>query len=932
MLGEDFSFKPQQQMVEAFADCPEAIENTVAIAKRCNVTIPLGKIILPKIDTPDNKDPYVYLQELCDKGLSEKYPTPVSKEVAERLSYELSVIKKMGFSTYFLVVYDFVKWAKEQGIVVGPARGSAASSLISYLLGITQVDPIEYNLLFERFLNPERISMPDFDIDFTDVRRDEVIRYVEEKYGKDRVSQVITFGTMAARAAVRDVGRVLGMSYSFCDQIAKLIPMFSTLDEALKTPELKDIYANNEEAKILIDYAKKLEGVARHTSTHACAVLIVPEPLTCYTPVQYASSDDQALVSQYSLHPVEDLGLLKIDFLGLKNLTNIETAIEIIEKIHGKKITTSDIPLNDKKTFTLFQKGQTTGVFQLESSGMKRYLKQLKPTDIKDIIAMISLYRPGPMELIPDYIAGKHGTKKIRYLVPELEPILSETYGIAVYQEQVMQIARKLANFTYAEADVLRKAVGKKIKKLLDEQKTKMIDRMVENKIDKRTAGMVWQFIEPFARYGFNRAHATGYAMIAYQTAYFKAHYPVEFMASLMTADHGDTDRIAFLVEEASSMGIEVLPPDVNESFSTFTVVAESLKTKTPRIRFGLLGIKNVGSNVIKEIIRERKEQGPFKNLEDFLERVHTKDMNKKSLESLIKSGAMDCFEERNKMLFNMETLLTFVRSVTSSDAKQSTLFESANVMLPHQLVLQETEEASQKEKLSWEKELLGLYVTDHPFKVYRSEFENQLVTIGSLLGSRARHKIAVGGVVIAMKRVITKSGDSMCFAKIEDETGSIEVIVFPKVFEKTRELLVEGNLIVVIGKLSDKDGETKVLADEVALLTDETRGDIQKRLARAGLSGGTLRQQPVAMPKHKVAFILSNERLQSVRDRLKEVFSEHPGSFPVYLKITDEKRTHIVQECIVTSYTIDFNDTIRRQLEAIIMPYGKVRLEDYGI
>lgn len=932
MLGENYSLRPQQEMVELFKDTPEAISNTVAIAERCNVTIPLGEIILPEIETPDNKDPHEYLEELCRAGLLAKYDEPYSKELLERFDYELGVIKRMGFSTYFLVVHDFVTWAKEQRIVVGPARGSAASSLISYLLGITQVDPLEYNLLFERFLNPERISMPDFDIDFTDVRRDEVIHYVEQKYGKDHVSQVITFGTMAARAAIRDVGRVMGMSYSFCDQIAKLIPMFATLDEALKIPELKEIYANNEEARVLIDYAKKLEGVARHTSTHACAVLIVPKPLTTYTPVQYASTDDNALVSQYSLHPVEDLGLLKIDFLGLKNLTIIETAIEIIQKIHGKTIATNEIPLNDKQTFKLFQKGQTTGVFQLESAGMKRYLKQLKPTDIKDIIAMISLYRPGPMELIPEYIAGKHGTKEIRYLIPELEPILKETYGIAVYQEQVMQMARTLANFSYAEADVLRKAVGKKIKKLLDEQKNMMIDRMVENKIDRRTAEMVWQFIEPFARYGFNRAHATGYAMIAYQTAYFKAHYPVEFMASLMTADHGDTERIAFLVEEASSMGIEVLPPDVNESFSTFTVVAESLKTKNPRIRFGLSGIKNVGANVIKEIIHERKENGRFKSLEDFLERVHTKDMNKKSLESLIKSGAMDCFDERNKMFQNMETLLTFVRSVTSPNTKQSSLFESANVMLPHQLVLHEVEEISKKERLSWEKELLGLYVTEHPFREHRESFANNLVTIDECKQSRGRGKRAIGGVVVSVKRVITKNGDSMGFAKIEDETGSIEVIVFPKTYEKTRELLVEGNLVVVVGKRSDKDGEAKLLADEIAVLTPETEEKIKKHLDALHIRTGATRPKPVATPKHKVAFMLSKDRMQDIKERLKDIFSQYPGAFPVYVKIVDDVDTQNVKECIMTSYCIDFNDSIRRQLEAIVLPQGAVALEDYSV
>ena len=930
MLGENLSFKTQEEMVDAFSDCPEAIDNTVVIANRCDVTIPLGAIVLPTFDTPDGQDAHVYLRELCEEGLLSRFEKPYTDELVKRLDYEMETILKMGFSTYFLVVRDFVHWAKERRIVVGPARGSAASSLVSYLLGITTVDPLEYNLLFERFLNPERISPPDFDIDFTDVRREEVINYVEEKYGKEHVSQVITFGTMAARAAVRDVGRVMGLSYSFCDQIAKMIPMFSSLDDAIKMPELKEIYDNNEEGKILLNYALKLEGVARHTSTHACAVLIVPEPLTAYTPVQYASSDDTALVSQYSLHPVEDLGLLKIDFLGLKNLTIIETAIDIISKIHGKTINPNDVPLNDKKTFKLFQLGQTTGVFQLESSGMKRYLKQLKPTEIQDIIAMVSLYRPGPMEFIPDYIAGKHGLKRISYLVPELEPILKETYGIAVYQEQVMQMARTLANFTYAEADVLRKAVGKKIKDLLDEQKIKMIDGMVKNKIDRRTAGMVWQFIEPFARYGFNRAHATGYAMIAYQTAYFKAHYPVEFMASLMTADQGDTERIAFLVEEASSMGIEVLPPDINESFSTFTVVAESLRTDQPRIRFGLRGVKNVGANVIKEIITERKENGAFKNLEDFLERVHAKDLNKKSLESLIKSGAMDCFDERNKMLLNMETVLAFVKSMNNSNTNQKSLFESASVMLPHQLILHEVEEATKREKLSWEKELLGLYVTEHPFEEFRGELEPFLRTVAQIKASRERFKIAIGGVIVSVKRVVTKNGDSMSFVKLEDETGSVEVIVFPKIFEKTREILIEGTIVIVIGKVSDKDGETKLLADEVAPLNDDTKVAVLKDLGRKNMRGSNKAPIKQDVPKHKVAFTLSKERMLDIKDRLKDAFAEHPGDFPVYLKIVDKPDSQVVKECIMTSYRIQFNESVKKQLEAIVTPPWKVQLEDY--
>lgn len=928
MLGENYSFKSEKEMSDSFRDCHEAIKNTVKIAKRCNVEIPFGQVILPEFDTHRGESPQEYLETLCKEGIAKRFKNKITKEVEERLEYELDVIDKMGFATYFLVVQDFVNWAKEQGIIVGPARGSAASSLVTYLLNITSINPLEYNLLFERFLNPDRVSPPDFDIDFTDTRRDEVIRYVESKYGKDRVSQVITFGTMAARAAVRDVGRVMGLSYSFCDQIAKLIPMFTTLDKALALiPELKEAYDTNEEARLLIDNAKRLEGVARHCSTHACAVLIVPGPLTEYTPLQYASSDDRTVVSQYSLHPVEDLGLLKIDFLGLKNLSIIETAIDIIKKMHGKDIDFDALPLDDKKTFKLFQQGQTTGVFQLESSGMKRYLKQLKPTEINDIIAMISLYRPGPMEFIPDYIAGKHKGKKVHYLVPQLRPILEETYGIAVYQEQVMQIARELAGFSYAEADVLRKAVGKKIKNLLDEQKQKMIEGMMKNHIDSNTAEMIWQFIEPFARYGFNRAHASGYAMIAYQTAWLKSRFPVEFMASLLTADQGDTDRIALLVDECVSMNIEVLPPDINESYSTFTVVAESLKTKQPRIRFGLLAIKNLGETVTREIIKERKVNGSYRNLENFLERVKTKDLNKKSLESLVKSGALDQFGERNQMLVNMDNLLRFIREVNKTAAiGQVSLFESSEVMLPHQLRLSEAVPATQKEKLQWEKELLGLYVTEHPFMEYETVLKNKIIPLAEVGLFLDEGQIAVGGIIAAKKRVVTKAGDSMLFVKLEDSTKNMEVIVFPSIFEQTRHIWQEDRVVVVIGKLSDKDGEIKLLANEVAELNEDNIKEVIAGLNKKGVSRNKVVRSHINDTK-AIAIRLPKTVAKELSEKLKVLFSHYPGRFPVYLKIIDEN-DHKVKHSIRTNYFIDFNEAIKVQIEELVAPW-KVNLEE---
>ena len=741
MVGTgDYSLRSNAEMIKAFKDVPEAIENTLKIAEACNLEIELGNTQLPHFNVPKEHDGNSYLRHLCEEGLEKKYglikkdnnfilkegqeviPHGLELEkIINRLDYELQVIENMGWPSYFLIVADFVNWAKSNGVVVGPGRGSAAGSLVCYLTGITNLDPLQYDLLFERFLNPDRISMPDIDMDFADARRAEVLNYVAEKYGHDHVAQIITFGTMAARAAVRDVGRVLDAPYEYCDRISKSIPMFTKLKDALETvPELKEMYANEPEARKILDYAKKLEGVARHSSTHACGVLITKDALTAYTPIQYASSSDKTIVSQYSLHPVEDLGLLKMDFLGLKNLTIIESALKIIKNTRGLEINIDNIPLNDDLAYELFRKGETTGVFQFESSGMKRYLKELQPNEFEDIIAMVALYRPGPMEWIPDYISGKHGKKKVEYLHEKLEPILSKTYGVAIYQEQVMHISRALAGFTPGEADVLRKAMGKKIPALLAEQKEKFVDGCVKNGIYKELAEKVFSFIEPFAGYGFNRSHAACYAMIGYQTAYLKAHYPAEFMAALLTADQDDTDRVAIEIEECRNMGIKIMPPDINESFAIFTVVSSGTKDnkqvvaneKINTIRFGLKAIKNVGEHIVDEIIKERKANGPYEDVFNLLERVTDKDLNKKSMESLIKCGAFDAHGDRAVFLASLEKLLNYNKEVAKDrDSKQISLFaDSPSIELP-KITLNEAEPIDQNEELSWEKELLCLYV-----------------------------------------------------------------------------------------------------------------------------------------------------------------------------------------------------------------------------
>ena len=838
LKNDDFSITSSQNMAEMFADHPEAIENTQRIAEACNVEITLGKNQLPIYKVPESYTVETYLAELCVKGLKERYGWDVSnitdydkpvakqtpstadeaqREIADRLDFELSVINKTGFASYLLIVADFVNWAKSQSIVVGPGRGSAAGSLVSFLLNITNVDPIKFGLLFERFLNPERISMPDIDLDFADTRRDEVIQYVAKKYGAKNVAQIITFGTMAARVAVRDVGRALGYTYSHCDRVAKLIPMFYTLEKALnEIKELREMYDTDPQTKRLIDLAQKLQGVVRHASTHACGVVITDEPLTNNVPLQHSTQNDNSIVTQFEMHSIEDLGLLKMDFLGLKNLTIIENTLKEIEDSHGIKIDANEIPLDDDKTFKIFQEANTTGVFQLESSGMKRYLKELEPTTIEDIIAMVALYRPGPIELIPEYIARKHGHHPIEYIHPDLEPILKNTQGIMVYQEQLMQVAQKLAGFSLAEADILRKAVGKKIKKLLMEQRQQLIDGFMANNINKQTAEQLWHFIEPFARYGFNRSHAACYAHIANQTAYLKAHYPVEFMASLLNAEQKNIERIAFLIEEAKDMGIQTLPPSINESGERFTVVNSS--EKNGKIRFGLAAIKNVGANVVHEIIEERKTRGVFQSLANMLERVQSRDFNKKSLESLIKAGALDEFGERNTLLENTDTILNYSRASGKEAASvQDSLFAGIADMPQAKLTLREANPAPKKQKLVWEKELLGFYVTSHPLEEFKSKTKN-FTRISSI--NKNTNGVRVAVMINKVKKIITKSGQPMMFISLEDMSGKIEALVFPSLLERRGNLIEENRAIVVEGKITDRDGDPKVICNEISELT----------------------------------------------------------------------------------------------------------------
>lgn len=836
MNHDDFSFVSGQQMAEKFAAlgedvAAEALANTVRIAGMCNVKLDLGTTHLPPFPLPEQyAEPYDYLRVLAYEGIARRFGTEPAPAILERLEYELKVIKETGFSSYFLIVQDFVNWAKGRGIFVGPGRGSGAGSLLAYALNITNVDPLRYKLLFERFLNPQRVSPPDFDLDFADARRDEVLQYVVEKYGKDHVAQIITFGTMAARAAVRDTGRALGYSYEFCDRIAKLIPFSPNqgqkegyLAECIRNvPDVKIAYQGDAQAKALLDAAIKLEGVARHASTHACAVVITPKPLTEYLPLQQGTKEGD-IITQYEMHAVEDLGLLKMDFLGLANLTIIEDTLKLVREHHGVELDVDRIPLDDANAFKLLQEARTTGVFQLESAGMKRHLKELKPSDIEDIIAMVALYRPGPMELIPDYIDRKHGRQPVQYLHPKLESVLKNTYGVMVYQEQLIEAVRALAGFTLAEADVLRKAVGKKIKKLLDEQEGKFKEGAARTGTPKAVADRFWELVEPFNRYAFNRSHAACYAMVAYQTAYLKANWPAEFMTAFLNSETGDVERVAFLIKEAKAMGIPVLPPDINSSREKFSVMSGT-GTAAPSLRFGLTAVKNVGEGVVQAIIAERSDGGPYASAEDLVCRLTRRmsgagasgpGVNRKSLEALFKCGACDALGERNMLFQNLDGLLSYARDkLKNSNMGQVSLFggESSGELPPMKLAAADA--AAEWDKLRWEKELLGLYVSEHPLNHYQARLALEKVTAIKDIKPVEGLPMKIAGLVISSRQIITKTGKPMLFTRVEDLTSQIEIVVFPSVLEKTPNAWKENTLVVLQGKVNLRDGETKILCD----------------------------------------------------------------------------------------------------------------------
>ena len=824
---EDFSFISGEQAATYFADIPEALENTKKIAEQCTVEIEIGTWYFPDYVIESGRTPDEELSALAYAGIPWRGLDPEDPVIKERIAYELGVITMKGYAKYFLVVGDLLREARERKILT-TIRGSVAGSLTTYVLGITNVNPIEYKLPFERFLNPERPSAPDVDMDYADNRRDEIIEYAKQKYGADKVAQIGTFGKMLARAVVRDVARALGHPYAVGDRIAKLIPMGSqgfpmTIERALEMEaDLKELYKKDAETKEIINLAKKIEGRVRHVGVHAAGVVIAPAPLTDFVPLQpdpKSKDEGGKLITQYDMHAVgeDGVGLLKFDFLGIKNLSILADAVVRVEKLRGIEVDIENVPLDDERTFAMLARGETMGLFQLNGSGLTRFLKDLKPSSIHDINAMVALYRPGPMESIPQYIERKHNAHKISYLDPRLATILDRSYGVVTYQDDVLMIARELAGYSWLEADMLRKAMGKKIPEVMAKEKEKLLQGFQNHgKLSPALAEKLWKLIEPFAAYGFNKAHAASYGRVAYQTAYMKANFPVEYMSAVLTADSGDIEKISEIIHECDRMGIEVLPPDINESFADFSVVPG----EKGRIRFGLTTIKNFGAGIAAAIISERKAAGPYTSLADFLRRVQGKNLNKKSLEALIMAGALDRFAERGVMLANIEHLLEFGREHAAHAASaHNSLFAALGGGEDAELVLAPAAAAPTAQKLLWEKELLGVFVSGHPLDACREAMQKYLPIKDVVADGREGVPVTASGLIEELKEIMTKKGDRMAFIRLADWEHSIEMVVFPDLLKEKHEVLVPQACIAVKGRLSLRNGQPSIVAEAVKSL-----------------------------------------------------------------------------------------------------------------
>ncbi len=890
---------------------PEVIANTRAIADRCEVRIELGKILIPKFPVPKGETEKSYLDKLTYAGLVQRYVPNTKnaldisvqkkllpKEIVDRAEYELDVINSMGFNGYFLIIADFINHGKNDGIVFGPGRGSAAGSIIAYALRITELDPLKYDLLFERFLNPDRISMPDIDIDIQDSRRDEVIQYCVEKYGKDRVANIVTFGTMAARNAVRDVARVLQVPYADADRLAKMIPppvqgrhipLARSLEDDI---QLKNEYETNEDAKRVFDLAVRLEGTIRSHGVHAAGVVIAPDDIVKFVPLEMAQKG--VVATQYSMNPIEDLGLLKMDFLGLSNLTIIKNALRIVKKVYKKEIDIATIPLDDEETYELLARGDTTGVFQLESAGMKRYLKELIPTVFDDIVAMVALYRPGPMQWIEDFIARKHGQKKVEYMHPAMEASLKNTYGVIVYQEQVMQISKDMCGFSGGQSDTLRKAIGKKIPEVMKKLKGDFIDGAIKTVgADRALMEKFWKQLEDFAAYCFNKSHAACYALIAYQTAYLKAHYPAAFMAALMTSDFDDTDRLSIEITECQHMGIEVLPPDVNESFVEFAVVPHKAQ-----IRYGMSAIKNVGTGAVEEILRARGVKG-FESIEDFFSKVSPSSVNRKTVESLIKAGAFDRFENRSTLLSNVDVLMAFAnKTQKQQNSGQIDLFGDSNgAQVQSKLLLEKGEEAPLREQLQWERELLGLYLSQHPLEAFKTLLEEKAVPLKYVSAEYNNRTINTGGIITDVREITTKNGQKMAFVKITDEHDEREVVLFPSAYQQTIGIWERDRVILIKGKIScrDRNGgnsdEAKIMVEDAREVTIEQAQGYQAKGKKPNppKAGGESSASSAKSKDEKIYVRILDSSDQKLLSSLKTILDNNPGEKDVVLVVGSE-------------------------------------------
>lgn len=912
---------------------PEVITNTKKVADRCNVEIDLGKIFIPKFPVPKGETEHSFLHKQTWRGLAWRYGgvsekakeklsvaqarAKLSKDIIARAEYELGTIKNMGFEGYFLIVSDFVNWGKQQGIVFGPGRGSAAGSVVSYALRITELDPLKYDLLFERFLNPERISMPDIDIDIQDTRRDEVIQYVVEKYGQDRVAHIATFGTMAARNAIRDVSRVLEVPYADADRLAKMVPppiqgRHIPLKKSIQDiPDLNNEYKSSKITKRVLDLAVRLEGTIRSHGVHAAGVVIAPEDIVKFTPLEMAQKG--VVATQYSMGPIERLGLLKMDFLGLSNLTTIKNALRIIRKVWNEEIDIGNLALDDKETYALLGRGDTTGIFQFESSGMKRYLKDLKPQVFDDIIAMGALYRPGPLSagLTDKFIARKNGKEKVTYEHKSMKGALKSTYGVLVYQEQVMRIAQDMCGFSGAQADTLRKAMGKKNHEMLNRLKTEFVDGALKTSgVTKEFATRFWKDLEGFADYAFNKSHSACYGMISYQTAYLKAHYPQAFMAALMTSDYNDTDRLAIEISECRAMGIEVLPPDVNESFLEFAVVPESMS-----IRFGMAAIKNVGIGAVEEILRARDSGGKFQSIKDFAMRVDSRIVNRKAMESLVKAGAFDRFATRSALLKNLDMIIGFSAKLHKEvENGQSDLF-SGSLMSDDVVALDfdnsETE-VPEREKLQWERELLGIYLSSHPLDPFAAYLRDQTMQIASLKPNMNGSAVEIGGIVTKTNEIITKNGQRMAFVSVEDLTGEVELIVFPSTYEELKNTLEADSIIRAKGKISTKDRsghateEVKVLVEEIVVLSQDDIRNYRPKAkspepthstpsSKSSSKKVSAQAKKTNSPDAKRLFIhvLDPDNHQELL-RIKQTLNRHPGSTEAILVLGENNKSAV--------------------------------------